>query len=191
MSQASVTDGQAQLIRGTEAQGGPQPALSELALHTATGICAFAALLLLYGIYYPLHHDLAGSVLSGRLAVTLGNSYRDYSLYFPPAERVWYSIAARLSALLGLRLDLAIVVMTAAMVLISAEFAYRIRRTTAGASPMFFVASVALLVALPILFKNVFGLREHIVELGLWPYLVLRVSDPDSTRIGWKTRVIL
>jgi hypothetical protein len=46
-------------------------------------------------------------------------------------------------------------------------------------------------VALPILFKNVFGLREHMVALGLWPYLVLRVSDPDRTRIGWPARAVL
>jgi len=150
-----------------------------------------AGLLIFYGFYYPLHHDLAGSVLSGRLVVTLGDSYRDYSIYFPPAERIWYSIAARLSDLTGLRLDLAIVAMTAAMLLISAEFAYRIRRAAVGASPLFFALSVALLAALPILFKNVFGLREHIVALGLWPYLVLRVSDPDGTRIGWRTRLAL
>jgi hypothetical protein len=147
--------------------------------------------MLLYGFRYPLHHDLAGSVLSGRLAITLGDSYRDYSIYFPPAERIWFSIAARLSDMTGLRLDLAVVAMTAVMVLISAEFAYRIRRATVGASPLFLILSVVVLVVLPTLFKNVFGLREHLVALGLWPYLVLRVSDPDGTRIGWRTRAML
>jgi hypothetical protein len=191
MSQVSITDGQAQPKRRSEAQGVLRASASDLALHAGVAICVFAGLLLLYGSYYPLHHDLAGNVLSGRLVVVLGESYRDYSIYFPPAERVWYSIAARLSDLIGLRLDLAIVAMTGVMVLISAEFAYRIRRATVGASPLFLVLSVALLVILPILFKNVFGLREHIVALGLWPYLVLRVSDPDDTRIGWRTRVIL
>ncbi|MFL6734556.1 MAG: hypothetical protein ACJ8EY_07660, partial [Sphingomicrobium sp.] len=58
-------------------------------------------------------------------------------------------------------------------------------------TPLFFGLSVALLVILPIFFKNVFGMREHIVALGLWPYLVLRASDPDGTRIDWRVRVIL
>jgi len=162
-----------------------------LALHAGVAISAMAALLLFYSYCYPLHHDLAGSVLSGRLAVTLGHSYRNYNIYFPPAERIWYSIAARLSDWTGLRLDLAIAATTGAMALISAEFAYWIRRQTVGASPLFFVVSVAALLIPPILFKNIFGLREHIVVLGLWPYLVLRVSDPDSTHIGWRSRALL
>ena len=191
MNQFSVTDGEAQLQRQRQAEVRPWPAIYDLGLHAAIAICVFGGLMLLYGFRYPLHHDLAGSVLSGRLAVELGESYRDYSLYFPPAERVWYSIAARLSDLTGLRLDLAIVAMTGVMVLIGAELAYRIRRATVGASPLFLVVSVALLVTLPILFKNVFGLREHLVALGLWPYLVLRVSDPDGTRIGWRMRVVV
>ena len=191
MNQVSITDGQTQLNRRSEAEGGLRSATTDLALHVGIAICVFASLLLFYGFRYPLHHDLAGSVLSGRLAVTLGDSYRNYSIYFPPAERVWYSIAARLSDLTGLRLDLGVVAMTGVMVLISAELAYRIRRATVGASPLFLVLSVALLVVLPILFKNVFGLREHLVALGLWPYLVLRVSDPDGKQIGWRMRVIL
>jgi phage shock protein PspC (stress-responsive transcriptional regulator) len=191
VNQASMTDEQAQPGERGQAPGRLRPAASNFGLHLALAICVFAGLLLFYGYSYPLHHDLAGSVLSGRLAVALGESYRDYSIYFPPAERVWYSIAARLSDLTGLRLDLAVVAMTGAMVLISAELAYRIRRATVGASPLFLVLSVALLVILPILFKNVFGMREHLVALGLWPYLVLRVSDPDGTRIGWRTRLIL
>jgi hypothetical protein len=191
VNQVSVTDGQAPLKQRGAAEGGLRPAISDLGLHAGIAICVFTALLLLYGFRYPIHHDLAGSVLSGRLAVVLGDSYRDYSIYFPPAERVWYSIAARLSDLTGLRLDLAVVAMTGVMVLISAELAYRIRRATVGASPLFLVLSVALLVILPILFKNVFGMREHLVALGLWPYLVLRVSDPDSTRVGWRTRAFL
>jgi hypothetical protein len=151
----------------------------------------FAGLLLFYGFYYSVHQDLAGSALSARLALTLGDSFRDYMMYFPPAERAWFSIAARVSDLTGLRLDLAVVLMTGVAVLISTSLAYRIRRETVGASPLFFVLPVAVLVILPILFKNVFGLREHMVALGLWPYLVLRVSDPDGTRIGWRTRVAL
>jgi hypothetical protein len=160
-------------------------------LHAGVAICVFAGLLLSYGSYYPLHHDLAGSALSGRLAFTLGDSFGDYSLYFPPAERAWFSLAAWLSDQTGLRLDLAVVLMTGAAVLFAAGLAYRIRRQTVGASPLFLVFSAAVLVILPILFKNVFGLREHLVALGLWPYLVLRVSDPDGTRIGWRVRLLL
>ena len=174
MNQDSAPDGQ------------PRPAL-----HIAVALGLFAGLMLLYGLRYPLHHDIAGSALSGRLAVTLGDRFGEYSLYFPPAERIWFSLAARLSDGTGLRLDLAVVAMTGAMVLISAELAYRIRRASVGASPWFLVLSVALLVILPILFKNVFGLREHLVALGLWPYLVLRVSYPNGTRIGRRERAIL
>jgi hypothetical protein len=36
-----------------------------------------------------------------------------------------------------------------------------------------------------------FGLREHMIALGLWPYLVLRVSDPDGTRVGGRTRALV
>jgi hypothetical protein len=163
----------------------------DLSLQAGVAICVLAGLLLFYGFYYSVHQDLAGSALSGRLAVTLGESFRDYAIYFPPAERVWFSLAARLTDLTGLRLDLAVVLMTGAAVLFSTGLAYRIRRDTAGASPLFFVLSVAVLTILPILFKNVFGLREHMVALGLWPYLVLRVSDPDGTRIGWPVRLLL
>ena len=81
--------------------------------------------------------------------------------------------------------------MTGAAVLFSTGFAYRIRRETVGASPLFLVLPTVVLVILPILFKNVFGLREHMVALGMWPYLVLRVSDPEGTRIGWRTRAVL
>ena len=179
-----MTDGQAEEIREGSSMAG-------IGLRVALAICVFACLMLLYGFRYPIHHDLAGSVLSGRLVVELGSAYRDYSIYFPPAERVWYSIAARLSDLIGLRLDLTIVAMTGVMALTSAEFAYRIRQATVGATPRFLVLSVALLVILPILFKNVFGLREHLIALGLWPYLVLRVSDPDGTKIGWRTQAVL
>jgi hypothetical protein len=191
VNQVSISNGQTQRKRQSSAESVLGPAVSALGLYGGLAICVLAGLLPFYGYYYPLHHDLAGSVLSGRLAVELGESYRDYSIYFPPAERVWYSLAARLSDLTGGRLDLAIVTMTSAMVFFGAGLAYRIRRATVGASPLFLVVSVAVLVALPILFKNVFGLREHIVATGLWPYLVYRVSDPDGTRIGWRTRVVL
>jgi hypothetical protein len=146
---------------------------------------------LFYGSYYSIHTDLGGGLLSGRLALTLGDAFADYSAYFPPAERVWFTLAAWLSDLTGLRLDLTAIFMTGLAVLFSAGLAYHIRRQTVGASPLFLVGSVVFLVVLPILYKNVFGLREHMVVLGLWPYLVLRLSDPDDTRIGWKTRLLV
>lgn len=187
----SVTDGMSKL----DPRGGRKQWLgssgAELALLAGTAICLLGGLLLFYGDFYSVHQDLAGSALSGRLAVTLGASFPEYSLYFPPAEKFWFSLAARLTDLTGLRLDLTVVVMTGVAVLFSTGLAYRIRRAAVGASPLFFVLSVAVLTILPILFKNVFGLREHMVALGLWPYLVLRVSDPDGTRIGWQTRVIV
>lgn len=150
-----------------------------------------SGLLLFYAKIYSVHQDLAGSALSGRLAVTLGASFREYSMYFPPVEQAWFSIATWLSDASGTRLDLVVVLMTGVAVLFSTSFAYWIRRTTTGASPLFLVLSTALLVVLPVLYKNVFGLREHLVVLGLWPYLVLRVSDPEGTRIGWRVRAIL
>ena len=146
---------------------------------------------LLYGSVYSVHQDLAGSALSGRLANTLGASFGDYSIYFPPAERAWFSLAACLSDLTGTRLDLTVVAMTSAAVLFSTSLAFSIRRRTVGASPLFLIIPAALLLFLPMVFKNIFGLREHMVVLGLWPYLVLRVSDPRDTQVGWKTRLVL
>lgn len=191
MNQVSIKDGPAQLKRRGGAGRGSWSAVSDFGLHAGVAICVLAGLLLFYGYFYSVHQDLAGSVLSGRLAVTLGDSFRDYAIYFPPAERIWFSIAARLADWTGLRLDLAVVLMTGAAVLFACGLAYQIRRETVGASPLFLAISVAVLVVLPILYKNVFGLREHMVALGLWPYLVLRISDPDNIRIGWRTRLLL
>jgi hypothetical protein len=171
--------------------GGRAFDLPSLGLHVAMALLVIAGVLMFYGSLHSIHQDLAASALSGRLAITLGNAFGDYSVYFPPAERAWFSIAARLGELTGSELDLVVVAMSGVAVLISAEFAYGIRRATVGASPWFLVGSVALLVILPILFKNVFGLREHMVALGLWPYLVLRVSDPDGTRIGQRVRFLV
>ena len=170
---------------------GLRPLAAGFVLYASLAACVFAGLLLFYAFCYPLHHDLAGIALSGRLAVTLGDSFRDYSIYFPPADRAWFSVASGVSDLTGLRLDLAVVVMTGAAILFSGGLAYRIRRDTLGASPLFLLSSVALLVVLPILYKNIFGMREHLVVLGLWPYVVLRLSDPNGTRIGWRLRLVL
>lgn len=164
---------------------------SGLIVQAGVAFCLIAGLLLFYGKYYPIHQDLAGSALSGRLALVLGDSFSDYSVYFPPVEKIWFSLAAQLSDLTGLRLDLVVVAMTGVAILFGGGLAYQIRRASVGASPLFFVASVAVLTILPILFKNIFGLREHMVVLGLWPYLVLRISDPESRLIGWRLRAIL
>jgi hypothetical protein len=164
---------------------------ADLGFQVGVAVLVAAGLVLLYGSKYALHHDLAGSVLSGRLATTLGDHFGHYGAYFPPAERVWFSLAAELTDLTGQRLDLTIVLMTGAAALLAASFAYWIRRETVGASPLFFVLSVAILVVLPIVFKNVFGLREHLIALGLWPYLVLRVSDPAGTKISRPIRLLL
>ena len=190
MNQITTIAGQAQPNRRSRA-GGLRSAAPDLALHAGVVLCVIAGLLLFYGSYYSIHQDLAGSVLSGRLSVILGDSFRHYSVYFPPAERAWFSSAARLSDLTGLSIDLAVVLMTSAAVLFSTGLAYRIRKVTLGATPLFLIGSVAVLTILPILFKNVFGLREHMVALGLWPYLVLRVSDPHGSRIGWGVRLLL
>ena len=185
MDQVSVAGGEAAAgFRRSPLSGGSW-------FNAIVAACVLGGLLLFYGSVYPIHHDLAGSVLSGRLSVVLGDAYREYSIYFPPAERIWFSAAARLSDVTGLRLDLAIVAMSAVAMLFSAGLAYRIRHATVGASPLFFPLSVALLIVLPVLFKNVFGMREHLVALGLWPYLILRISDPEGTRIGRGTRVVV
>lgn len=151
---------------------------ADLGLHLGVAAVLFATTLLFYGAYYPIHQDLAGSVLSGRLSVVLGDSFQSYGIYFPPVEKIWFSLATRMSDAIGARLDLVVVAMTNAAVLFGVTLAYHIRRITVGASPLFFVISLAALTIIPILFKNVFGLREHLVAVGLWPYLIFRISDP-------------
>lgn len=179
------------LKRQGEAKPDTWWAASDLQTFLAVAICVFTGTLFFYGFSYSLHQDLAGSALSGRLAVTLGDSFRDYSMYFPPVEKLWFSLAAHLSNLTGLTLGLVVVAMTNIMVLIGAGLAYHIRRVTVGASPLFLILSVLVLIILPILFKNVFGLREHLVVVGLWPYLVLRLSDPNGGLIGWRLRLLI
>lgn len=149
------------------------------------------SLSLFYSRIYTIHQDLAGIVLSSRLAAVLGDDFDAYSIYFPPAERAWYSLAAGLSDYAGIRLDLAVILITAGAVLFSAGLAFHIRRQTIGASGLFLILPCILLAVLPILFKNIFGLREHIVILGLWPYIVLRASDPEGHRVGWRTRAVV
>ena len=144
-----------------------------------------------YGGFYSIHQDLAGALLSSKLASTLGQSFANYSLYLPPAEKVWYAIPVWLADWSGLRLDVSAAALTVITVLLSAHLAFFIRRQAVGASVLFFGFSCLVLAVPPIMFKNVFGLREHIVILGLWPYLVLRISDPDGNLVGQKTRFVL
>ena len=144
-----------------------------------------------YGEFYSIHQDLAGALLSSKLASTLGQSFANYSLYLPPAEKVWYAIPVWLADWTGLRLDVSAVILTAITVLASAHLAFFIRRQAVGASVLFFGFSCLILAVPAVMFKNVFGLREHIVILGLWPYLVLRISDPDGNLVGQKTRFVL
>lgn len=162
-----------------------------LGLYGLVALAVFAIPQLLYGPIYSIHQDVAGGALSGKLANTLGEAFAQYSIYFPPAERGWFSTASWLADLTGMRLDLMVALMTSAAVLISTAFAFHLRRITVGASPLFLILPAALLLILPMIFKNIFGLREHMVVLGLWPYLVLRLSDPHNKIVGWKARLLL
>lgn len=185
-----MSDGKLPLKQQSAAKLETGSAISDLQSFVGIAICVFAGTLLFYKFGYSLHHDLAGSALSGRLAITLGDSFRDYSIYFPPVEKLWFTIAAYLSKMTGLPLNLAVVAMTNIIVLFGAGLAYHIRRVTVGCSPLFLILSVLILIILPILFKNVFGLREHLVVVGLWPYLVLRFSDPDDNLTSRRLRVL-
>lgn len=165
--------------------------LASSGLYLIAAGALLAALIAFYAHVYSPHQDLAGTALSAQLAVALGDRFSDYSLYFPPAEHAWFGLGVQLSNLTGLRLDLSVIALTGIAVLFSTTLAYRIRKQTVGATPWFLVLSIAALVILPILYKNMFGLREHMVALGLWPYLVLRLSDPDGDKIGWKMRAVV
>ncbi len=161
------------------------------ALPLLAGGLAMGALYLFYAHVYPLHHDLGGGVLSGALAVELGAAYGDYVPYFPPMEKAWFTTAWHLGQATGLGGALAVILMSTLVSLIGAWLAYAIRRRAVGAGPAFFLVPLAILLVVPILYKNIFGLREPLVLAGLWPYLVLRVSDPAGDRIGPKLRAIL
>ncbi|MHA7819026.1 MAG: hypothetical protein ACX930_05205 [Erythrobacter sp.] len=163
----------------------------ELGGHLAFAVTILVCLLAFYQYVYVPHHNVAGPVLSAQLAKTLGDSFANYSSYFPPAEKAWFGLAVTLSDLSSISPDLVVVLMTGIAVLFSAALAYGIRKQTVGATPLFFVLSVVALIVLPILFRNLFGLRVHLVVLGLWPYLNLRLCDPDDTKIGWKLRAVV
>lgn len=165
--------------------------LATYAMHTITAIAVLIAVTLFYTHQFSIHHDLAGSMLSGKFVTELGYLYGQYGIYFPPAEKVWFSLAAKLHTLTGARLDTIVVIMTGFAVLVSTQFAYFIRKKTVGATTLFFLMSVAAMLVLPIAFKNVFGLREHLVALGIWPYLVYRLSDPTGRALSFKWRIVM
>ncbi|MEP3226019.1 MAG: hypothetical protein ABJO01_08590 [Parasphingorhabdus sp.] len=186
-----MNDGKTPLPQQSEGKIETFGSPTQLQVFAAVAIFTFIGTLLFYGFIYSLHQDLAGGTLSGRLAVTLGEAFSDYSVYFPAVEKFWFSTAAHLSKLSGLRLDLTVVVMTNLMALFGVGLACYVRRITVGCSTLFLITSASILIILPIIFKNVFGLREHLVVLGLWPYLVLRFSDPEMTIVSPRLRIII
>lgn len=163
----------------------------EFTINALVASILFIAIILFYSFEYTIHQDLAGNLLSGKLALQLGEQYELYSIYFPPAEKLWFSIAAQIQAISGFRSDHVVLAMTYCAVVFSAGFAYSIRKKTVGATPWFLIISLIALVALPILFRNIFGLREHLVALGLYPYLVYRLSDPTGTKISLSWRIAI
>ena len=176
-----------------------QPAQDRTAFTSAKGLAGeflFAAIFLgslvaFYSFVWVPNHNIGGPILTARLAQALGDSFSDYVSYFPPAEHVWFGIAVRLSDITSITADRVAILMTGVAILFSSALAYRIRKQTVGATPLWFVMSALALTVLPMLVKNIFGLTAHLVVLGLWPYLILRLCDGDDTRIGWKLRCVV
>jgi len=154
-------------------------------------LVALTSILAFYSTVSLFHHDLAGAFLTGALAIELGNDFDLYSAYFPPIEKYWFMLAAKLSTILEFNATKILVVQTYIAVLISVVLAYVIRLRTVGADLLFFAMPLAVFLLLPILFKNIFGLREHLVVLGLWPYLVLRAAGDNTAKVGLGLRVFL
>jgi hypothetical protein len=158
---------------------------------TTIAVLGTAATLLLYGMLLSLHQDLSGGMLNAKLSIMLGDDFKTYNAYFPPIESFWNTLALRLSALTGVDEITVLLMQTCLMVTISAALAFHIRQKTVGAGARFFCVSFLVLLLLPILFKNIFGLREHLVVLGMWPYLVLRAAGDAGKNIDYKLRVFL
>jgi len=165
--------------------------VKEYCIHLLIAALLLSVLIWFYTNQSTIHHDLAGNILAGKLAVELGDAYALYSIYFPPAEKLWFSMVEWLHMLTGWRSDHIIISMTTLVVFFSAELAYIIRKKTVGSTLWFLIGSTIALVMLPILFKNVFGLREHLVALGLWPYLIYRISDPTGTKLNLSLRILI
>lgn len=77
----------------------------EFTINALVASILFVAIILFYSFEYTIHQDLAGNLLSGKLALQLGEQYEFYSIYFPPAEKLWFSIAAQIQAISGFRSD--------------------------------------------------------------------------------------
>jgi hypothetical protein len=163
----------------------------EIGMNALAASILFVAIIAFYSFQYTIHQDLAGNLLSGKLALQLGEQYELYSIYFPPAEKLWFSLAAKLQEFSGLRSDHIVLAMSYCAVVFSVGFAYSIRKKAVGATPWFFILSLIALTILPILFRNIFGLREHLVALGLYPYLIFRLSDPTGTKISLSWRIAI
>lgn len=165
--------------------------MTNLKFFSAILTVSVAGMALLYGTAFSLHHDLSGGILTAKLAFILGENFKYYNSYFPPIEKSWYTLALQISDVTGIKADLVIVVQTYAAAVFSTLLGYRIRKVTVGASAWFFILPFAVLLVMPILFKNIFGLRENIVVLGLWPYLVLRAAGGKASRVGPSLRGLL
>jgi hypothetical protein len=140
---------------------------------------------------FSLHHDLSAGILNAQLGLTLGDQFQIYNAYFPPIEKAWYSLALKISALSGVDTVSVFLLQTCVAVSISSILAFQIRRQTTGATARFFCLSILILLLIPILFKNIIGIREHLVVLGMWPYLVLRAAGDNSKNIGIGLRITL
>ena len=160
-------------------------------LGVSFGLVALTSILTFYSTVSLFHHDLAGALLTGALAIELGADFDLYSAYFPPIEKYWFMLAAKLATILEINAAKILVVQTYIAVLISVVLAYVVRQRTVGAGLLFFAIPLVVLLLLPILFKNIFGLREHLVVLGLWPYLVLRAAGDNAAKVGLGLRVFL
>ena len=152
--------------------------------------CAvFAAVLAFYHTTYYLHQDLAAGVLGAAVAMEVGADFAKYNVFIPPIEKVWYMLANLINNGTNIGSDLSIVLQTLVVAFVSASLGYAVRRATHGASVWFFVLPLLIGLAFPIFYKNMFGLREHVMIMGLWPYLVLRAGHENSDRIGLPLRI--
>jgi hypothetical protein len=149
------------------------------------------AIMLFYGQVYSLHQDLSGGLLTAGMANALQDEFSVYNSYFPPMESFWYGITVQISKLTGIGAHTVIILQTFAAVVFSAFLGFRIRQETNGTTVSFFIVPVIVFLVVPVLFKNVFGLREHFIVLGLWPYLVLRAAPYDHPKLSISLRATL
>jgi len=84
----------------------------EYCIHLLTAVLLLSGLIWFYTNQFTIHHDLAGNILAGKLAVELGDTYARYSVYFPPAEKFWFSLTEWLHEFPGWRSDHIVISMT-------------------------------------------------------------------------------